>query len=100
MPSCVANACCTSLLNCRPPSDRMRAGQPCGKMIRSINFVVMVMAHASGIATVLVHRVKYSKMTKIYLFPAWDLGKGPMISHPINSKGLETVIGWSKPSLD
>ena len=100
MPNCVSNACSTSPLNCGPWSDRMRAGQPCGKMIRSINFVAMVTAQASRIAVVSVHRVKYSVMTKIYLFPVWDSGKGPMISHPINSKGSETIIGWSRPSLE
>ena len=89
----MASACNTSPLNCGPLSDKMRAGQPCGNTIRSISFVAMVMARVSGIAAVSVHRVKYSEMTKIYLFPAWDSGKGPMRSHPINSKGLETVIG-------
>ena len=89
----MASACNTSSLNCGPLSDRMRVGQPCGKTIRSISFVAMVTARAPGIEAILVHRVKYSEMTKIYLFPAWDSGKGPMRSHPINSKGLETVIG-------
>ena len=100
MPNCVANACNTSPLNCCPFTDRIRVGKPCEKTICSINFVAMVTTRASGIATVLVHCVKYSEMTKVYLFPARDSGKGLMISHPINSKGLETVIGWSRSSLE
>ena len=60
--------CNTFPLNCGALSERMRVGQPCGKTIRSISFVAMVMARASGIVAVLVHRVKYSEMTKIYLF--------------------------------
>ena len=100
MPNYVSYTCITYLLNCGPLSNRMRAGQPCGKTICSIHFVAMVMAHAFEIVAFSVHRVKYLDINKIYLFLAWELGKGPTISDPINSKGSDTVIGWSRLSLE
>ena len=39
------------------------------------------------------HQVRYFVMTRMYLFPVFDVGKGPMISHPTSSKDSVTCMG-------
>ena len=59
----------------------------------------IVDADVSAMGSASHHRVRYSVITKMYLLPLRDVGKGPMRSHPTISKGCETVIGQRVPTF-